>query len=368
LEKVFRASYSDKFILQPLPVVVTLLDDRIKVEFEGEKPPAQEWFYGPIRTHKKTKEFITITQRNSLKPRLTISDPAFITDVKRIAPYAPFTGHLPWFQSKNGLFGMAAVKAGTILLAILLVIFALPWIVDKIVERIPHQTEVSMGKRIFTMVVDNNEEKVDTTETRLINAFYHQLSSPGAIPVHITVIDSHTENAISIPGGEIIVYSRIITGLKSYPELVALLGHESGHIQYRHSLKELGQESALPIIAFTLVGNTNSAMDILLNNASMLESLSFSREFESQADRFSYDWMLKNNINPQGMLDLFTQLQQDVGDGINVQFLSNHPLLQSRIDDVKQWMRHSKKHDYADNPQLESYWEQIQKALPAKPE
>lgn len=364
MKSIFNAYYSDKFIPQQLPVIVTLLSDRMTIEFSGDKPLPQEWFYGPIRVHKKSKDQLVLTFQNSLEPRLLIADPEFAPAVMHVAPYATFTDPLPWYKSKNGLFGMFAVKIGTIVLAILLVIFALPWITDIIVDHISHKTEVSMGKKIYAVIVDNNTDKVDTAETRLLNNFYHQLKPPGTIPVHITVLDSHIENAISLPGGEIIVYSKILIGLKTYPELVALLGHECGHVQYRHTLKGLCKQSALPIIFFTLVGNTNSAMSVILSNASTLEGLSFSREFEAKADRFGYDWMLKNDVNPQGMSDLFKQLQDDTGDGFDVQFLSNHPLLQNRIDAVKQWIKQNKKKDYPENPQLQATWQQIQQALP----
>ena len=56
------------------------------------------------------------------------------------------------------------------------------------------------------------------------------------LPWTFTVVDDPVVNAFALPGGPIFVTRGILTHLRSEAELVAVLGHEIGHVTGRHSV------------------------------------------------------------------------------------------------------------------------------------
>jgi len=357
----FTGYYSDILIPYPTLATVTLQSDRLLIELPSRNDK-REWFYGLIgRKHQRKKE-VAMTYKDPMKGQLVISDLAFLLEVQRAAPYATFTHPAAWYQTKNGLYGMFAVKIGSIVLAILLFLLAVPWLVDITVDHMSHSTESSIGKKIKSTFV--NPLEIDTSQTKLVNEFFNQFSKPGKDSVHITVISSQVKNAFTLPGGEILIYNGIFSSMNSYPELGGVLGHECGHAENRDPMKMLARESATSVLLLTLVGNMNGVINQILDNASYLSNLSYSRQFESNADHFSYEWMKKNGVNPQGMVDLLNSL--DTADhSMNVEFISDHPSTEKRVKDLQSWIRKDSAVHYQENAKLDSIWARI-KNYPAR--
>ncbi|MFI5135811.1 MAG: M48 family metallopeptidase [Chitinophagales bacterium] len=351
----FTGYYSDVIIPVGTLANVTLLSDRLLIELPSRNEK-REWFYGLIRRKYQRKKEVAMTYKDPLKGQLVVEDLGFLLEVQRAAPYATFTHAPAWYQTKNGLYGMFAVKIGSIVLAILLFLFALPYLVDFSVNRMSQQTENSIGKKIKNSLV--NPLEIDTTQTRLVNEFFNQFSKPGDDSIHITVVNSSVKNAFTLPGGEILIYNGIFSAMNNYPELAGVLGHESGHAENRDPLKMLARESATSVLLLTLIGNMNAVINEILSNASYISNLSYSRSYESRADHFSYDWMKKNGVNPQGMIDLLNNLDS-ADHSVNVEFISDHPTTQNRIKDLQSWMKKDSTKHYDVNPKLDSIWVQI---------
>jgi predicted Zn-dependent protease len=355
MNRQFTGYYSDLTISGNSLATVTLLPDRLVIEIPSRNEK-REWFYGMIRRKYQTKKELALTYKDPLMGELTVQDLQLLEEVNKVAPYATFTHPAKWYQTKNGLYSMFAVKVGSIALAVLLFFFAVPLLVDVTVDCISSKTENSIGSKIKNTLV--NPLEVDTTQTRLVNEFFDKLIKPGKESVHITVVKSSVKNAYTLPGGEIVIYNGIFSVMQEYPELTGVLGHESGHAENRDPLKMLCRQSATSIILLTLVGNMNGVINEVLSNASYLSNLSYSRKYESKADRFSYDWMKKNGVNPQGMVDLLNNLKSEDGN-VNVEFISDHPTTQTRIDDLESWMKKDSSARYNNNEQLHSIWMQI---------
>jgi Zn-dependent protease with chaperone function len=352
----FKGIYSDLVIPVKTDSTITLLSDRMQIEIPSANQ-TREWFYGMIRRGKQDRDGLMLLYKDALRGRLIVNDTQLLSEARQVAPYAPFTQPVPWYQSKNGLYSMFAVKIATIAAAILLFIFGMPYLINFSVDRISTETENSIGKKIQSTLV--NPLEVDTSETRLVNEFFSQLTRPDHSHIDIIVINSSVKNAFTFPGGQILIDDGIFSAMNDYPELAAVLGHESGHAINRDPLKMLCRQSATSVLLMSLVGNMNGVINVILNNASYLENLSYSREYESAADHFAYDWMKSNHVNPQGMIDLLNHLEKDNSSLLNVEFISNHPSTQKRIDDIKEWMSHDSSSGYEINPSLQQIWNEI---------
>ena len=89
-------------------------------------------------------------------------------------------------------------------------------------------------------------------------------------------------------------------------ELIAILGHEIGHVVHRHILRRMIQNSSISILILFITGDVSSASSLVLALPTFLFNLSYSRDFEIEADDFAYNFLIKNNLDP----DSFAQIMQ----------------------------------------------------------
>jgi beta-barrel assembly-enhancing protease len=218
--------------------------------------------------------------------------------------------------------------------------YLLPALTGYLADRFPESLEYKMGQQMKQSAI--NKSEVDSARTRVINDFFRQLDKEPRFPVHITVVNSRVKNAFALPGGEIVVYSALLEAMDSPDELVALLGHELGHVENRHSLKMLFKKLSNYIIISLILGDSEGISAIIAGNAAMLNELSHSRGAEEEADEYGFALMKKNRIALEGMPDLFRKLKDDNGSGQRIpDFLATHPSLDSRISRVSEWIEES---------------------------
>ena len=152
------------------------------------------------------------------------------------------------------------------------------------------------------------------------------------------VVDSKEVNAFALPGGPVFIYTGLIENLKTEDEIAAVLGHELTHVRREHwaSAYADNQKRQLGLSVVLVLLNANrSVFDIAGVSDALIFQLPYSRKHESEADSVGYDLMVKSDYNPQGMVDVFTVLKQKGGSKRTQEWLSDHPDLDRRINNVK---------------------------------
>lgn len=67
-------------------------------------------------------------------------------------------------------------------------------------------------------------------------------------------------------------------------EIIAVLLHEVGHIEGRHSVRMLLRASGVGVMVALLAGDVGTLGNVLASAPAVLMQLSYSREFEEEAD------------------------------------------------------------------------------------
>jgi Zn-dependent protease with chaperone function len=220
-------------------------------------------------------------------------------------------------------------------------------------------SEIEMGDKLFRGLQE--EIKIDRNASFILQNFVDQLHLSKQYPIKVSVAISDEVNAYALPGGHIVVNTAILKELQTPESLVALLSHESTHINRRHSLQNIlsSMGSGFIVGLFTNAGGT--AAKIIVGNADFLVHMNYSRKLEQQADEEGMVLMEKNKIDPRGMIQLMQRLKESNDDSSMkaLSFLSSHPLTDERIADAE---RYTKSHPYTtqeNNPLLEDYWKQL---------
>lgn len=161
---------------------------------------------------------------------------------------------------------------------------------------------------------------------------------------HFSVLDSPVVNAFALPGGYVYVTRGILALMNSEAELAAVLGHELGHINARHSIRRLSK-LLLVQLGLSVGGALSDTFAKISGVASVgiqLLFLKYSRDDEREADHLGVEYSRKAGFNPGEIVNFFASLQRlgDLSQGASLPgFLSTHPLTRERIQNVKGMLR-----------------------------
>jgi predicted Zn-dependent protease len=167
-------------------------------------------------------------------------------------------------------------------------------------------------------------------------------ASGSAVPASewdFVVFKSDQLNAFALPGGHVGAFDgmmRLVAG--SDDELVAVVGHEVGHVLRRHSAQRLGTEQlsqlgvSLAATAAELGGyaDARTAGTLLGAGTQYGLLLPFSRSQELEADRIGLELMARAGYDPEAAIAFWRKMQAQ-GSGKTPAFLSTHPSDAQRI-------------------------------------
>jgi predicted Zn-dependent protease len=144
--------------------------------------------------------------------------------------------------------------------------------------------------------------------------------------------DPNTLNAFATPGGHIYVFSGLIDFLDHEDELAGVLGHEIAHADRRHTSQMLQKQYGISVLLNLLSGdNPNQLAQI----AAGLGQLSFSRDYEREADDYSVVYLNGTNYySCDGAAGFFIKAQAQ-GQSNPPVFLSTHPDPDNRVQAIQ---------------------------------
>jgi predicted Zn-dependent protease len=125
-----------------------------------------------------------------------------------------------------------------------------------------------------------------------------------------TILDSQDINAFTTGGGYVYVTRGILSYLNSEAELLAVLGHEIGHITARHPVRRQSQ-STLSNIGALAVGLFTGSGDLagLASYAGAAIISGYGREQELEADRLGAEYLARAGYDPDSMIDVVRLLK-----------------------------------------------------------
>ena len=158
---------------------------------------------------------------------------------------------------------------------------------------------------------------------------------------HFAILDTPVENAFAAPGGYIYITRGLLAMMNSEAELATILGHELGHVNARHSARQMTRSILVTlgiVVASELSKDIKKIAPVSMIAAQLL-FLKYSRKDEYQADALGVEYSFKAGYSSGEMVKFFTSLQRltkTKGSARLPNFLSTHPLTPRRIERVKE--------------------------------
>jgi len=147
-------------------------------------------------------------------------------------------------------------------------------------------------------------------------------------------------NAFALPSGIVIVTDRLVALARSDEEIAGVLAHEIGHVNRRHALRHLMQNSATALLVATVTGDITSFTSLSATLPTALIDAKYSRDFENEADDAAVDYLKGRGLPVRSYAEMLTRLGNDSRNepkkkesGFGELF-ANHPLIQERVKRV----------------------------------
>lgn len=217
------------------------------------------------------------------------------------------------------------------------VIYAVPNGATALAYSLPDELVSSAGNHTLDVLDATFLEpsELDATEQARIRAVLAPHVLKGPVTLHFR---QWVPNALALPDGSIVFTDELIELADHDEELIAIAYHELGHVEHRHLLRRTLQGSVITIFLFVLTGDVASS-DLLVTAPAVLVDLAYSREFETEADRYALDAMTEAGVDPihfrnimQKLEDWYSDKEEDSGALPGVfKYLNTHPQSDERI-------------------------------------
>lgn len=295
------------------------------------------------------KQEVTIESRLGRGPRFIrfadggrceVSDNAALDDV--IATWAPQRAgsfihrmETSWLHVVVATLVLAAIGWATIH-------FGLPWAARKIAFTLPSGVLRQLGEQTLATLDRTMLDPTKLTHERqlaLQAKFKQFLATTGDTTPYIIEFRSMKStgaNAFAMPSGVIVITDELVMLAKDDHEIIGVLAHECGHIQHRHALRAVLQNSAVFVVIALVTGDVSSATAVGGALPAYLLQSRFSREFEREADGHAVDMLVKAKIEPKHLARMLERLAESHGDhGTGMlDYLRTHPPTPERIQAI----------------------------------
>ena len=136
------------------------------------------------------------------------------------------------------------------------------------------------------------------------------------MPYSFRGVNATYVNAYAFPGGSIACTRGILLALDNEAKLAALLGHELGHVNARHTAQQMSKgilvQAAVAGVGVA-VGTESEALGGLAAGLGSIGAgallAKYSRDNERQADALGMEYMVRSTYNAKGMVDLMDMLR-----------------------------------------------------------
>lgn len=193
--------------------------------------------------------------------------------------------------------------------------------------------EIAMGQEYDPQIVASMGLYPDTALQRYVANLGQRLAAQSErpnLPWTFRVIDDPVVNAFAVPGGFVYMTRGILSHFNSEAQLVAVLGHEIGHVTARHSAAQMSKQqlAQIGLVVGSIASERFAQMSDLAGAGLGVLFLKYGRDDENEADALGLRYMKRTAHDVREMPGVYAMLGSlSAGSGAAdiPDWLSSHP-------------------------------------------
>jgi len=153
-------------------------------------------------------------------------------------------------------------------------------------------------------------------------------------PVHVTVVRYPVANALTLPGGEIVILSGLLDKAESGDAVIGVLAHEMAHVVRRDPLQVSIKQTGSALLLSLVVGDVFGGTALSGITSGLIES-GYSRDAEAAADFLAVTALNQLGWSALPLANFIAGMDKESPmAGIIPSFLNSHPSGDSRQRDI----------------------------------
>jgi len=213
------------------------------------------------------------------------------------------------------------------------------------------QQESDIGRQVMVSIRRSAPRITDPLVYDYLSAITYQLVPYAPLQerdLTLALIDSPAINAFAVPGGVVGVNGGLFLNAVTEQQFASVLAHELAHLSQRHFARRMEQQATnAPLtlagmiagIVLSAVTQSDIGFAAIAGSQALAAQnmLAYSRAHEQEADRIGMDILASAGMDPSGMPEMFEiMMRQNRLQGNRLpEYLSTHPLTQSRVADTR---------------------------------
>ncbi len=210
--------------------------------------------------------------------------------------------------------------------------------------------EVAMGEQNYgpSQQSQGGQYTVDPGLTAYVQSVGKKLAAVSdrpELPYEFVVLNNDVPNAWAMPGGKLAINRGLLTYLHDEAQLAAVLGHEITHAAARHGAQQQTQTTLINAglmlggaVAAAKKSNTGLLAVGALGVGANAWQAHYSRDNESESDKYGIKYMVKAGYDPQAAVELqqiFVKMQEGKNAGFIEGLFASHPPSAQRVEENK---------------------------------
>lgn len=201
---------------------------------------------------------------------------------------------------------------------------------------VPASWEERLGKSVMPWVAGDEDLCLDVDKRKAVDAIAERLVA--ALPErrydYVFLIAKGPVNALTVPGGRIVIFDGLLKMTETPEQLAGVLAHEIQHAHFRHTTRSMFRNMTMQALLAAVTGDASGGVGAF-ESVTELGVLAHQRSEEEEADREGVALMAAANIDPIGMVEIFDKFGEVLPDG-PYSMLSTHPTTESRIERLRE--------------------------------
>ncbi len=207
---------------------------------------------------------------------------------------------------------LSAAVAALIIAAPIAAFSQMDRLTASIAPSIPAKWEQELGGGVFLQYKLSNSLLEDPEAKKELAALTEDLFQAAKneryqFSVHIN--SDLALNAFALPDGTVVMNSGLILAADHADEVLGVLSHELSHVRHQHGMRQVIGGAGTYLIISGLVGDVSGILALLSDAAPLLLTQSYSRNFETEADREGAKLMTAIRADLNGLVRFFEKVQ-----------------------------------------------------------